>query len=730
MELSEILSHPGKRLIDHIGRIEAFDGDRLFILAAKFHDLGKCTESFQCYIRNKSDSADPHAGVSALAFLLANADRLSSKELLMISDAIFSHHTPLKSRKKLAETLSVQMGWSWNLWQRQYAELLANEEVERWWNLPRMNEELLEDLGFDFNELRMGLEDFIHQKLLYSKLIFADKYEAITSKTFHPPALKCSVEDLEHYKKKKGFDTKSFRSKAAHHIVRHWKEDPQRVVTITAPTGAGKTLASLELALTIAKKEGKKRIIYAIPFTSIIDQTVAIFSEISSGGVTAHHYRVAYPEMDEEGHNDYDRIKYLVESWSHPFIVTTFYQLFFALFSEHNSDNIKFQSLRNSVVVLDEVQAIPFELWKVMQQLFEPLAKILDTVFVLMSATMPIVVRNVPELANKKMLFRSKNRYILKWIDLKESDEERKLEELAREVIDAADRGRSVLCVVNTIKNAKRLFGRLKEDIEEERLYALNSYMLPVDREKTLSALRTKTSNRVEEKVLISTQVVEAGVDLDFDIGFRELAPLSSIIQTAGRVNREGMRGQAEVKIFNRLGYEIYDSSLMSATRNHLLAALRKCNGIEEQQILKLVESFFATLDLILSDRYEILKAIEKFDFPKIGDALRKIFRLEDDYTDSVVLGVDLREMERRYFELEKELGRWELKHAKEKMFKSFLPHILNIKKRDIAKSGVVFKKSNLFGLLYLEEYHGIYSEKTGFLIEEEQGIEGVFELF
>ena len=414
----------------------------------------------------------------------------------------------------------------------------------------------------------------------------------------------------------------------------------------------------------------------------------------------------------------------MVESWSHSFIVSTFYQLFFAIFSENNSDNVKLQSLRNSVIVLDEVQAIPFELWKVLQPLFDTLAKKLDAVFILMSATMPIVTNTAKELAPKEQLFQKKNRYRIGYLRLEVENEDERLQMLSQQILKMAKSGdgsSSILCVVNTIKNSKRLYHLLANVLDKETLYVLNSYMLPKDREATIEALREPNSNRVKGKILISTQVIEAGVDLDFDIGLRELSPLSSIVQTAGRVNREGKREQAEVLVFDTLGFQIYDSVLMNATEHYLKETLERKESIEEANILTYVENFFKTLDIRLSDRKEILKAIESFDFHKIGQAVREIFRTESDYTDSIALGIDLKDEESKYFEKSQTLNQWELKSYKEQRFKAFASSVINIKRKDLEMLGMNVQKSDIFGLYYVDYLDGIYDSKTGFLIAEEQ---------
>jgi CRISPR-associated endonuclease/helicase Cas3 len=185
-----------------------------------------------------------------------------------------------------------------------------------------------------------------------------------------------------------------------------------------------------------------------------------------------HHYAVTFNEVkdnEDENNRDYDRWKFILNSWNDPFIVSTLYQLFFALFSNKNSDNIKFQALQNSVIILDEVQAIPFELWKIFKDILPILSKKLNSTFILMSATMPILTHKdmALELANKEKIFEEKNRYVLKYLD------GNGLENLASVIIECYEEGKSVLCVVNSIKTSKLLYKLVQESIEST--YCLNS---------------------------------------------------------------------------------------------------------------------------------------------------------------------------------------------------------------------------------------------------------------
>ena len=569
-------------------------------------------------------------------------------------------------------------------------------------------------------DLTFEVKDFIAQKLLFSKLIFADKYEAIYKTHYRKVENQNSVAELKRELKKIIKVTDPKRDKVKNDILNSYDRD-YSIFTLTAPTGIGKTLTSLELALKIKEDKELSKIIYILPFTSIIDQTYEIFDKLFPQQITKHHYAVTFDENQEENNREYDRWKFILNSWSDPFIVSTLYQLFFALLSNKNSDNIKFQALQNAVIVLDEVQAIPFNLWKAFKALLPLLSSKLNTTFILMSATMPILTDKTMalELADKKEIFKEKNRYVLKYFP------DDSLEALASAIVEEYQKGNSVLCVVNTIKRSKLLYKMVKESVESS--YCLNSYMFFEDRKEVVESIKDSYSSNVTAKILISTQVIEAGVDLDFDIGFREFAPISSIIQTAGRVNREDKKGMSDIFIFElKKSAKIYDAIMMSESKKTLLEPLKN-QDIEERDILPYIEAYFNALDENKGDS-GILEDIAEFNFDAISKKNRDAFGLEQDYIKSVALGVDLKDFEYQYFERVKGKKPHEMKREKEKLMREFQSKVLNIKEKDLQDLEIgEIPHSNIFGIYYIVDIGDIYSKESGFRLKEETTEDDVF---
>jgi len=705
-------SHPDQKLTDHLNNIILYDKeDDLFYRCVLFHDLAKVTDSFQTYIQDTDNhSSNPHAPASAIIYLLNHIDRhlQIKKNDLFIFNAILSHHGKLKSfRYEYGNDILDY--FKMDLPIQQLEEIYTKDDVVNYFHLQEIDISQFKRLKRKNRDLKFSIEDYIDQKLLFSKLIFADKYEAIFKENHHKTVNTCKIGTLHKYLQQH-IKKDCNRDKVKDDILNRYS-DKFHIFTLTAPTGIGKTLTSLELALEIKENGGLGKIIYILPFTSIIDQTYEVFDAIFKDSITKHHYAVSFDEDGDEN-NDYDRWKFILNSWNEPFIVSTLYQLFFALFSNTNSDNIKFQALQNSVIVIDEVQAIPFELWKVFKAILPSLSKKLNSTFILMSATMPVLTEKTvaQELTDKKEVFRQKNRYVLKYF------QSNALDDLAKAILDQYHQKKSVLCVVNSIKTSKLLYKKIKE--ASENSYCLNSYMFFEDRKEVIKNLKDKKSNNVSNKILISTQVIEAGVDLDFDVGFREFSPISSIIQTAGRINREGKKGISEIYIFDTIT-KVYDDTMISESRKNLFDALQS-NDIYEKDILKHVEDYFQALDDNKGDS-GILRDIENFCFDCISKKNHDAFRLESDFIKSVALGVNLKICEYDYFEKSKDLKIYERKKEKEKIIKKFQSYVLNIKEKDLKALGFELSFSDIFGIFYIQAIDGIYSSQSGFLLKEEK---------
>ena len=402
-----------------------------------------------------------------------------------------------------------------------------------------------------------------------------------------------------------------------------------KLFTLTAPTGYGKTLTALNFAL----KFNKPRIIYALPFTSIIDQTYDIVAKIYKNSdilVSKAHHKTTIGEENLTQEDRYSKIKFLMESFSGEINVTTLYQLIFALFGNKNKDNVKFNQLKNSVVIIDEAQAIPYNFRKDFILLCEIISQRLGTIFIFMSATMPVIKsENFKEISNLDY-FSKQDRYVIKWLDIGGEDE------LLEKICEAAS-DKNTLVVVNTIKKAQELFAKLRDKFS---CFCLNGYMYDDHKRATIEAVRcavnkSKVDPLASKILLISTQSIEAGVDLDFDIGFREVSPISSIIQTAGRVNRHfgATRGELyvfpEISKFTNLIYG--DLYKVSGT---ILSDLKQ-KEVRESEILEISNLYFQKISNQLENLH-VKSEIEKLEFENINQKIEEI--MNDNYKQTIII--------------------------------------------------------------------------------------------
>lgn len=312
-------------------------------------------------------------------------------------------------------------------------------------------------------------------------------------------------------------------------------EDPQGLYSLTVPTGGGKTVSSLAFALSHAVKHDMKRIIYVIPYTSIIDQNAKVFRDIlGDENVVEHHSQVDLPDTDAET-PDALRKRLACENWDAPVIVTTAVQFFESFYAAKPGRCRKLHNVANSVVIFDEAQTLPISLMRPCVSVIDQLVQHYGVTAVLCTATQPELLSifsgftagtRIQELVpDPDALFSSLRRVTF------QQDGTLSDEELAARIRQE----NAVLCIVNSRKQARSLY----EALPEEGRFHLSTLMNAIDRERTIATIRERLDKKQCCRV-ISTSLIEAGVDVDFPTVYRELAGLDSILQAAGRCNREG----------------------------------------------------------------------------------------------------------------------------------------------------------------------------------------------
>ena len=328
------------------------------------------------------------------------------------------------------------------------------------------------------------------------------------------------------------------------HQCRERASDLPGIYSLTVPTGGGKTLSSLAFALNHAIHHNKRRVIYVIPYTSIIEQTAGIFRGVFGEGVVEHH-----SNLDPEKETAKSRLA--TENWDAPLIVTTNVQFFESLFAARTSSCRKLHNIVNSVVVLDEAQLLNPEFLQPIMDTINLLARYYGVTFMLSTATQPALnsregfgwtfrgldgVREI--MTDPDALYGDLNRVTVEMPS--DFHARRGWEEIVAELITHE----SVLAIVNTRSDCRELY-RLMPD----GTIHLSAAMCGEHRSQVIAGIRERLEEKVPTRV-VSTQLVEAGVDIDFPVVYRALSGLDSIAQASGRCNREGKLDRGKVVVF------------------------------------------------------------------------------------------------------------------------------------------------------------------------------------
>ena len=644
----EFWSHPNKLLENHIKNMISPDDDELDKQVKLFHDIAKLKNNFQIYIRDTSnDKLDKNHSLLSAYFFLLNS-KFDEIPTMFGFLAIVSHHGDVVNLMTLAREANKFFKNQKEL--EQWDEVAgAAKNIKIYSGLSTKKDEFLDRakklrqyLVLSQYRHKFTYEDFINFKSLYSNLIYSDKFEAIfsmpkqQSKDIPIDVLESDIQNLPPNEKRDAF--RNF-------VLNNFDEE-RKLFTLTAPTGYGKTLTALNFAL----KFNKPRIIYALPFTSIIDQTYDIVAKIYKSSdilVSKAHHKTTIDEENLTDEDRYSKIKFLMESFSGEINVTTLYQLIFALFGNKNKDNVKFNQLKNSVVIIDEAQAIPYNFRKDFILLCEIISQRLSTIFIFMSATMPVIKsENFKEISNLDY-FSKQDRYVIKWLDIGGEDE------LLEKICEAAS-DKNTLVVVNTIKKAQELFTKLRDKFS---CFCLNGYMYDDHKRATTRSVRcaidkSKVDPLASKILLISTQSIEAGVDLDFDIGVREVSPISSIIQTAGRVNRHFGATRGELYVFpeiSKFANLIYGD--LYKVSGAILGDLKQ-KEVRESEILEISNLFFQKISNQLENLH-IKSEIEKLEFENINQKIEDI--VNDNYKQTIIIEPEenfIKDFEAKIFEI------------------------------------------------------------------------------
>jgi CRISPR-associated endonuclease/helicase Cas3 len=536
-----------QKLVDHLNNTAELAAEmgrdagisELARIAGLTHDLGKYSLAFQRRLDGSKQRVDhATAGAQELWKLFSDKQRWQT---LILAYAIAGHHGGL-----LDYGSAVDVAGEGTLFGRLKKDLqdysAYKTEIDlSGLTLPALSLKRTADMGFSVSFLT---------RMLYSALVDADwlETETFVEDGLKPRGMHDDIETLSgrFNQALRQFDNpqNAINQKRTETLNACLEEAdaPQGIFTLTIPTGGGKTLASMAFALNHAAKHGLKRIIYVIPFTSIIEQNAGVFKDyLGEENVLEHHSNFDWEQLkrrdkaenrDDETNKIAEKLKLASENWDIPIVVTTNVQFFESLFASQKSRCRKLHNLAKSVIIFDEAQTLPREFMKPCMLAVQELVLNYSASVVFCTATQPQLKRFLPEMPeftelapDPQGLFDFYKRVQVKQAGTLTDDE----------LLERLNTHEQALCIVNTRKHAKGLFDKLSG----EGRFHLSTLMCPAHRKETLLEVRERLKNGETCRV-VSTQVMEAGIDVDFPVGYRALAGLDSVIQAAGRVNREG----------------------------------------------------------------------------------------------------------------------------------------------------------------------------------------------
>jgi CRISPR-associated endonuclease/helicase Cas3 len=606
---------------------------KIFVQAAFMHDMGKYSLEFQRYItQGGRRGSAPHAFLGA-----SFARYLKQSEIAFVVDG---HHKGLPDKSTLKVGTVSPDEWK----SKKYQELtqIFLQDIGK-------SEREFENVGVAFS----GFQREVFIRYLFSALTDADwlSTEKHLDETTFSTRKNISL-DYDHLINllEKDIDGKDKNG----HINMLRNEVRQYALSLATgtigfyslglPTGLGKTLISVTWALIHASKHNLKRIIIVVPYLTIIDQTSKILKRIfGEQWILEHHSDYNEEEVKQEQKPKEPHIKKLAtENWNYPVIVTTTVQFFDSIFSNKPRRCRKVHNIAESVIIFDEVQTFSTSLLEPILSVLKDIKDIMGTSFLFCTATQPAFEKRsnfqngiehiIPLVKNPAHIFGSTRRVNYKSVHNFNSIS---IEELINEM-NITD-GRSTLSIFNTKRNALKAYTVVKETNNRwKKLYHLSKSMCPHHRKKMIDQIREDLKNG-ELIFVASTQLVEAGVDFDFPCVYRDIAPLESIIQAAGRCNREGKllpEGRLGKVFIFKLENAVFPDKLYKTLSLHTLKLL-------EQNIDQLHEyDFFTTyytgiVNLFVdTDKKKVNEARETLNFKAVAD----MFHLIEDKAVSVFI--------------------------------------------------------------------------------------------
>lgn len=612
---NSFFSHPAKPLQDHLRgvarkvlrRTEGLPASlnlKIADIAAIFHDLGKINPNFQAKLTSaKPQGYSGHSYLSAytlFCFALSNQAQVmewcgNSEKYLSLAAMIARHHGDLPDfadgifKQRPFDELQKFLAVKPPLPISDFLQILLPHTKFEITESPQFLENVFRKARFAATQTKDPLAFFLETQFGFACLLEADKRDAGDNEDYKCERLKPYFqqnfaarldEKLESYKADNDLDRARTRMREeAVASLRSKLKEGMRVFTLSAPTGAGKTMMLLALAKETLAHDPALKVVYALPFLAITEQIEAVCKEVlydlnefdagrfkAEVAVLRIDSRAENPrieklqeeleiEQNEEKLAELLRENFSLETFDHPFIVTTFVQVFETLVSNKNATLLRLPNFSRTIFLLDEIQALPPRLYTFFVALLDEFCRQFDSYAVVSTATMPYLeirpkenVASQPDNERPEKLFVNYIRppellsadcykeNVFNRYSISSKKHISTVEQLADEIQNRND---SCLVILNTIDDTKRLYALLGEFSGTDECVLLNTHFTLNDRRSKLNHCQQRLKNK-EQIMLVSTQLIEAGVDIDFPVLYRDWCPLPNLIQSAGRCNRNG----------------------------------------------------------------------------------------------------------------------------------------------------------------------------------------------
>jgi CRISPR-associated endonuclease/helicase Cas3 len=729
------------------------------------HDIGKASRFFQDYVnppRRNTGKRKAHSPLSAV-FAIFVAKRLLSNDpraavfSALVALCVLAHHGRLESPSKSArnihsmmDIIGDQINSIKNLYLTEVDEICESlgfppfsEFETQWKNVFGEFIRLQGATSYDPNDL--GLYYTVND--LFSTLIDADRLDAaelkIPDRLFLPfETIQTNINRIQQRGRQNSGRRVIKIREAIFSIVSSKAQNAaldQKLFSLTAPTGSGKTLTAFSFALKLRERSGDRnpRIIYVAPFLSIIDQNLEVFKETlaelgrRSDIILAHHHLCELIYRDESTDYSTDKSILLIEGWNSEIIVTTFIQFLCTILGRGSKELRKLHNISGCIVILDEVQAIPVEYWKLVRQALRYLSTAYNVTFVLMTATQPLIFEKseIIELVdNYREYFKERNTTL----DLSVFEKRSQTQSGPKTILEFAEfvleytkgkaSNRNLMIVMNTIGCATHLYDRLSESNLRHNVQYLSAEVTPKERSERLDSIKKQTEeNRrnpadARPVLLVTTQLVEAGVDIDFDLVMRDIAPVDSIIQCAGRCNRSGTRPREEsvvtvVELVDEDGKPFARKVYGNISIQKTIEILSEWDASRSFQ--ELSDAYYNQISAARSERAEedIFKGIAALDYDKLDD-----FQLIEERPGGSVF-IELDDNAVSLFNNYKEI--WSEHRPRGSATKEFLKirsdfyqYVVNVPEQYVSHLG-----EPIYGIYYVgrDSLRGMYGE-TGFI--------------